>query len=870
MQAPIWITAAGDLGIIPQEEYFEFFFDAYNPAGGNLTYSLISGSLPAGIEIRPNGTMAGIPVGKLGGVPSAVSKITTSEFTIRIKNSANLVADRTFFITVAGILPQTIVPNTVSLGTCLDGTFFYADINTIESNDLLVSTFSIINGELPPGVTLDPITGIISGYIIPTATAQTAENTGYDNSEFSELTFDFSGISISKNYQFTIKADNGVTIETQNYTINVIAIDSLTADSTLYTADNESIITADILSPFHRPVLMTDSGLLANVRQTNKVDIQIVGKDFDGDSLSYTLANGSLPTGLTLNSLSGWISGQVPLGSLGNQTFNFGVYAFKTENTEFRSNTVGYSIKVLGEISDTVIWNTPSDLGSISTGSISELSISAYTASERFLYYRLEDSIGQLPIGLSLTEQGLITGRVSFDHFMLDSGTTTFDNNETTFDRTYTFTVAAYDVGNFVFDTKTFTLRIAVNDSKPYENLFIQILSSREQRQIFEDILNNTDIFPENYIYRSSDPWFGKNISRRSLFLYGLEPDQISDYIAAMQLNHYWKTLNFGQIQTARAVDDNFDIKYEVVYIDLIDSGVNSQGLGPNLAVSLPENSANISTIYPNSFPNMAQRIIDGIGYENKGALPDWMTSRQEDGTVPGFKRVMILAYCLPGTSKEIAYRVKQVQARLQNIDFTIDRYEYDNSLSSVYNKSTGQYKSNNFVPASGTISGNINSNVIIGLTNTINGQGVINGYAGEQFIYGIGTSFGTQLTIGKPLFRNDTNAVIGTIISISSATLLKLDAPLTANLPANITYSSISTETNFVSELHVGDLLIIAGNTRIGTVKSIENDGNLTLYSNSLATFSNVTFQHTYRDSYTGPGDGDKYLKYPQVGVIS
>jgi len=176
MSAPIWLTNSGDLGIIPEQEYFEFFFDAYNPAGGSLTYSLIAGQLPTGLEIKSNGSMLGIPSGKLGGVPSAVEKVTVSEFTIRITNSNYLVADRTFSITVAGILPQTIIPASADLGTFVDGTFIELDINTIEPNPYLDSTFSIIEGELPLGLSLDPITGIISGYAIPVVTGQSSGN----------------------------------------------------------------------------------------------------------------------------------------------------------------------------------------------------------------------------------------------------------------------------------------------------------------------------------------------------------------------------------------------------------------------------------------------------------------------------------------------------------------------------------------------------------------------------------------------------------------------------------------------------------------------------------------------------------------------
>jgi len=869
MSVPIWLTPQGDLGIIPEQEYYEFFFDAYNPAGGDLTYSLISGSLPSGLEVRPNGTMLGIPVGRVAGVTLAVPKVTTSTFTIRIRNNQNFVADRTFSVTVAGILPQTFTPTSANLGTYLDGTYVYIDINTVEPNRFLQSTFSIIEGELPPGLSFNETTGIIKGYITPVISSQSAENTGFDNSTFDILGFDFTGISISKNYQFTIKADNTITIETQTYEIDVIAVGSLSADSTNYTADDVSIVTADILGPKHNPVILNEEGLIATVRQNTNVQILIEALDYEADSLTYEIVSGSLPNNLTLDDTTGYIFGQIPFGQLGSSTYEFTVQVKKTTLPYYISDPKTFTLKVLGQISDIVNWQTPSDLGILYTGEISELSVYATVPSGRQLNYRLAEEFGTLPYGLTLSEDGLLTGRVSFDTFMLDSNTTTFDSNTTKFDKTYRFKIAAFDIGNYVYDVKEFTIKVIDQDSKPYENLYIQILPTREQRQIYVDVLGNSDIFPESYLYRASDPWFGKNFSRRTLFLSGLNPDQAADYIAAMQLNHYWKTLGFGEIRTAQALDNNFNVKYEVVYIELLDKSVNSQGVGPNLAVSLPANSRNISTIYPNSFPNMARRIADGIGYQNRGILPSWMTSRQPDGRILGFTRALVLCYTKPGRSAEIAYRVARQQELFQFIEYTIDRYLWDNSLSNVYNKNTQTFRPNNFVIGAGLISGNTQSNIITGITSNVTGSGTISGVSGNAFITGNNTAFNIELRIGKPLYQANTGSLLGTISSIRSATVLTLSLPLSSTLP-DTSYIATISNTDFINEIHVGDTLLTNNNVILGTVKTISSSSNLTLYSNCLSNVSSIEFYHSNRDPYGTPGSDDKYLKYPQVGVIS
>lgn len=869
MSIPIWLTPAGDLGIIPEEEYYEFSFDAYVVGGGTPTYSLIAGKLPNGLEIKSDGTVTGMPIGSIGGVPAASNKITTSTFTLRITSPAFEVADRTFSLTVAGILPQIITPVQENLGSYIDGSYLYIDINTIESNQYLASTFSIIDGELPPGIALNSTTGILSGYIRPFISEQTASNTGFDNSQFDEYFFDFTGTSTSKNYQFTIKADNGITVDTKIYTIYVFALASITADSALLTADSDTLITADSSAPKHTPVILNDAGLLKRIRQDTRVDIKIDGLDFDDDVIGYAISSGSLPPGLTLNINSGWITGLVPSGSLGNTTYTFSVYVYKQTLSIYASVPKIFSLRVLGQISDEVEWITDSDLGNIFTGQVSELYIEAATPSNRYLNYRLETSTGTLPPGLKLLDNGLISGRATFDTFMLDSGTTTFDDGNTFFDRVFNFTVAVYDANNFVYSTRTFTLTVLAPIIEPYENLYIQILPDSSERDSYKSLIDNTDIFPQSYLYRSNDPWFGKNTLRRSLFLAGLKPREASIYVQSMTLNHYWKTLRFGPVKTAIAVDSNFNIKYEVVYVDIIDEQVNNEGLGPNLAVSLPANSQNISTIYPNSFPNMETRIVNGVGYSNRGVLPDWMTSRQENGTVLGFTRALILCYTIPGKGKEVAYRVRQNINLLNRVDFTIDRYLWDNSMSTSYNKTANTFIANNFIAGTGTISANTNSNIIVGLTITVNGAGTISSTAGSTIINGTGTSFNTELRAGRPLYRSDTGEELGDIIRIISAETLIIDTPL-ANTLSSVSYSSISSSTIFGSEIYVNDTIIVNTNVKVGTVKTINSDSNITLYTNALVTVSNVSFIHNFREQYKEPGSGDKYLKYPQVGVIT
>lgn len=928
MSAPIWLTPSGTLSNIPESIYYTFPLDAYNQAGGSLVYRIIAGQLPAGLTLSSSGVISG--------VPTAVTEITAYTFTVRVTNSTNKVADRTFSISIGGLVAPVIQPESGSLGNFLDGQYVDLQITAIEPMGSLISVFSLVAGEIPPGLTLTE-SGRLYGYIKPATSSTITSLAGFDSAFFDQYPFNQDrSTNISRNYQFSVKVNDGAKIDINNFTMFVYTRTNLTADNYISPTDpsrsaNSNIISADSIiltadiDRYYNPILLTEEGIVANVRQNTLFQFKFDALDFDNSSLTFNANANLLPTGLTLNSTSGWVTGVVPYGPLGSVTYPFAVNVSKEINgITYTSETKNYSIKVIGQIDDTVNWITPSNLGSIYNGSISDFQIEASTPSNRVLNYRLvASSVGALPIGLNLISSGLISGRVSFQ---INSA-----------EQSYSFTVAAYDNGNLVYDEKTFTITVVKRDQTPYENLYIQALPNRVQRTYFDNIISNTDIFPTESIYRFGDPWFGKNTLRRSLFMTGLNPLEVADYVAAMTRNHYWKTLNFGEIKTAQALDENFNVKYEVVYVELLDRSVNNKGVGPNISIGWDTNTVGVSTVYPNSFPNMVQRIADGVGYADRSILPEWMTSRQPNGTVLGFTRAMVLCYANPGASAEIAYRVKQVEDQFKLIDFTIDRYEWDSVLSDNWVKTavngagnitantisgnvtglgtafltelqsnatifvsnvalgnvanvtsanlltlTANATSNvtassftynhtfivsDYTLGSGTIYTTANSNVVTGSDSTITGLGNITGTAGNTIIVGDdNTRFSSNLRVGKTIYV--ANTAIGIIAGISSPSRLRLEDPLVSSI-TNSPFTVTGNITSFTEDIHLGDA-IVANGTIIGTVKSITNDFELILTTNANVTLSNVSYSYTTRDPYTTPGQGDKYLKFPNIRVIT
>jgi hypothetical protein len=364
---------------------------------------------------------------------------------------------------------------------------------------------------------------------------------------------------------------------------------------------------------------------------------------------------------------------------------------------------------ITGNVSTTVTWLTDSDLGTIDNGSASILYVAAVNASGVPLQYRLQSgSDSRLPQGLELLPSGDIAGRVSFDTFALDGGTTTFDINNpniplarqpygTTFDMIYTFTVNAYSVNGVVSVFKTFTIQVVRRYNEPFNNLYIQAMPPQNDRALLASLLQNSDIFPPDLIYRLQDPNFG--IANKVVYwhAYGLTAATLDDYVASLDLNHYWKNLVLGEIKTALAVDEAGNVIYEVVYSQIVDDLVNNDGVSVSKEVTLayPINagdSTEIATVFPNSLIDMRTQVIDTVG-QISNVLPLWMTSKQANGQVLGFTPAWVIAYAKPGKSGQIAYNINTIfGAQLNLIDFEVDRYELDNLLTKNWDRENQQW----------------------------------------------------------------------------------------------------------------------------------------------------------------------------------
>lgn len=792
-------------------------------------YSLIAGKLPAGIQCSDNGLLVGVPkaVASLQGVPLDVSRDVTSKFAIRgytLTQTGEIdgISDRTFTLTVTGQdIPEFTTPAGL-IGTYYDSDF--ADIQLeytgIDPDETI--TITVAAGELPPGLTLS-LDGLIEGWIEPVPDVN--QPAGYDLTGNSVEPYDFTVISTSKNFQFTCKISDGKAATLRTFWIYVYNRSDLTADDTFLTADN-SFVTADetpTRAPFLYNSLISDLG---RVRSDNFYAYQFVGDLYGGSGVGYTISVNQgfgLPPGLQLDPLTGWYYGFIPDQGTTEITYSFNIQVYDLEDPTNVSPLYPFTITITGAIDAEVTWVVPPesagytrqiskkydenldafvttsafvyDLGTIDNGATSMFYVQAVNRGGRNLQYRLKSgAYNELPQGLKLMPSGDIIGRVSFDTFALDGGTTTFDAtlavtrnldlDQTTFDSTFVFTVNAYaedtaqilykvdsvkitdggvgysninlptvefstpigasavqaQAGNItvsggaitsveVLDSgagysspatlsitqgfggsgavltpvmvptgardvisvyRTFSIKVNRVYNKPYQNLYVEAMPPANDRVIIDELLGNPEIFVPDYIYRADDPNFG--VARRVTYqhAFGLAPDTFDKYVESLYLNHYWKNLVLGPVKTAQAVDPvTGDVVYEVVYSEIIDNLVNSQGESVNKIVNLPysiidptDGSTVITQVYPNSLVDMRDQVIETVGQISK-KLPLWMTSKQANGTTLGFVPAWVMCYTKPGRSNQIAYYFSRYfSGNLNAVDFKVDRYVLDRTLS--------------------------------------------------------------------------------------------------------------------------------------------------------------------------------------------
>ena len=786
MAQPVWNTPAGSIGSFPAllPMAFQLSASAVLPAS-NVTYTLLSGTLPSGLSINEDGLISGTPI--------LVTKNTLSTFAVRVTDNLQNIRDRTFSINISGsAIPQFTTPNG-SLISTLDSLWISIPVtytNPSTSNPVIVQ---VKEGALPPGLEID-LLGNIRGYATPpivTLTSPSVVTTASDTTSSTNLitvtstvgftigrAVIFSGTtfgdintgqqyfvkSIPSSTTFTITAtQNGpelilttgsgsmtVTLPTSstgtptirtytfaleltsplggdigNYSITVINQNTPTSQGgpgkLPNTRDpvilNTRPLTFNLTNndPYYGyyilpPVAPSQSAFMGNFQSGEYFAFKIIGNDFDGNPISYNYSG--LPSELTGDSQTGWITGTPSLATTGISSYNFSVGVYKSDSPSYASPFFNFTYNLQKEITGTVSWISDSDLGQIFNGTISTLFVRAVSDVE--LSYRLTS--GSLPPNLSISSNGEIIGRVA------DQPTSTYLEQNSTTD--FTFTVQAYSAEfPVVGSSKSFTLTVLQEFDQPTDTLYIQATPSLNDRQILSTLLNNTELIPTDSLYRSNDQYFGKATSVIYEHAYGIYASDIEEYLSAVTQNHYWRNITLGELKTAVAKNSAGEIIYEVVYSEVIDNLVNPSGtsiqqqivwprpidlglgpwytsitdiytsyediLGQEYYTSLTPGFARV--LYPNSLYNMRNRVAQVVGQVTQSSLlPLWMTSQQANGSTLGYTQAWVICYTKPGLADIVKTNIEvNWPHTLNQINFQIDRFSVDKSVTYNYNNRT-------------------------------------------------------------------------------------------------------------------------------------------------------------------------------------
>jgi len=720
MATPVWSTTAGKIATIDEQVAYSLQLEANTSDSTAITYSMIAGSLPAGMQVTTDGLLTG--------TPAEVAKRTLYTFVVRA-TAGTAITDRTFSLDVQGADTPTFTTaagqlqlddsTSVGLYWVIDGSSVSLQMQATDTDTRAgqALVYEIVQGSLPPGVTMSK-SGLISGIVQLTDDQRFGARGGYDGSGSED---EFDGVfdrtvntkSISKNFDFIVRVSDGTSFVEQNNSIFVYSADFWRVSNTAITIDKTEIdgspLTMD-LSANRRPVFRTGSDL-GTFRHDNALVVKIDVEDFDplqGD-LEYSIQSGSLPAGVSIDINSGELYGQLARQSAVEVDYNFTVRANRVVTTGVNVFTdQAFTMKVIGEIDIGIAFTTPTVVGTLKADVPSLLSIEAVTEeTNRVLSYSVTS--GALPTGITLSEQGNLIGAIDPSDF-------------TDSTRTYTFTVTVSDQYQEAATSKEFTVNLDIPYTQTeYGNMSGHATSFIDQN-IFYNIAQDPNINSVDNIFRPEDTNFGMKFKPNMLMMSGLEAQTLTVFQQQMEQNHAPKTLYFGNIKTAVAKEGT-TTKYEVVYIEIKDNMVNADGVAVSSAVKLRDavtkpllgpraSSMNatadyvdyeittdgglsfstsgskvryanqlsadlgfIETVYPNAVANMRSRM-KSLGHKEWDYLPLWMKTTQAGDLAPlGYVTAVPICYCKPGKSALVKKRIEEKALNFKNIAFTVDRY---------------------------------------------------------------------------------------------------------------------------------------------------------------------------------------------------
>jgi hypothetical protein len=666
MATPVWTTTAGKLATFAEDSTYSLQLEANTSDSTAIVYSVIAGSLPAGMRV----TSAGL----LTGTPEQVAKRTLYTFVVRA-TSGSIITDRTFSLDVEGQDAPTFTTASgqlqlddstrVGLYWVLDGEHVNFQIQATDIDTRLggEKKFAIVSGILPPGLVLRE-DGLLSG------TCQLTDDYFEDSTRQIAMTF-----------PITVRVSDSTSVTTQENSIYVYSAAYWNVNNPNITIDMTEIngfpITMDHTSQ-RRPVFTTNSAL-GTFRHDNThiIKIDVDDADSTGSDLVYSLLSGTLPPGMSIDADSGEIFGYVPRQGEIEKEYSFTMRATRTMPTgKLVYSDKVFQITIIGDLLLGISFVTPTNVGTLKADIPSLLSVEAKAEeTNRVLSYSVTG--GALPTGITLSPLGNLVGTIDPADF-------------TDSTRTFTFEVTVNDQYQTAGAIKTFTVTVDIPYTTIRHGNLLGHATSFIDQNIFYNMAQDPNINSPEEIFRPEDPNFGMKLKPEMLVMAGIEAQTLTTFQNQMEQNHAPITLYFGDIKTAVAKQSG-SVLYEVIYIDIVDPYVNNDGL-----------ETGATTIRPNAVENMRNRIKT-LGHNEWNYLPLWMTTVQDvTSGVLGFVKAVPILYCKPGTSAKFLKRIKDLKLDFKNIQFIIDRYIVNRSkidpVSFTADGSTKTYELNEII----------------------------------------------------------------------------------------------------------------------------------------------------------------------------
>lgn len=700
--APSFTTPTGNILYTLDSTWIEQSILFSNPDATNpISIDLLSGELPPGLEINADGVIRGYanpPV-----LSSNFSTLTTTALTTNATSNLFTVISTSGFSNYRPVQFEGTLFGGVSANT----TYFIKDIDNITQFNISET----VNGDQ---LQLTSANGIMTANLISTT----------------------QGDPTIQTYPFTLRLNSPLGDDIRDFSITVENWNIINPTNTrIPTILNTRPLTFDINETNEYdgyyilpPIDPSANAFIGNIQSDNYFTFKIIGYDFDGDDLTYEFTN--LPTGLTGNTITGWITGNISISTNTIASYSFAANVYKTVDPSIYSGDFNFSLTVENNVSSRIDWISNSDLGNILNGGISYFNIVADADVD--IEYQIVS--GNLPPNLTLEANGQITGRVSFQPtaVLLEP----YDETD------FTFTVEAFSPDfSIVSSTKEFTITVIQEFGIPTDILYIKATPSIADRLLIDSLLNDDTLIPSDKVYRPDDIYFGKASSVIYEHAFGIYASDIAKYLVAASRNHYWRNITLGELKTAVAKDDAGNIIYEVVYSEVIDNLINPKGISVSSEIIWPRpiplnlgpwytSITNIYTsfifgedtlsgdkeyytsltpgyvqeLYPNSLYNMRNRVSQIVGQEyDSRLLPRWMTSQQANGSTLGYTQAWVICYLKPttnpSTNPEGRTNAEQVKYNIENnwkdvlgnnlklnlINFQLDRFAVNKSATYDY-----------------------------------------------------------------------------------------------------------------------------------------------------------------------------------------